>query len=151
MYLWWSLCTLHLHAHQVRVTVGNSGLCCCTCVTYRKLTEDVPLVKFMYLVFIRMPGESYCRRLRSLLLSLCYVFRALINSLVWWFIWTRVQCSVCFQVDGIRNLSESFAYVSFGIVLFVWEVLPISVVVVFFRVKRQSSAVVSIINSQNIS
>ena len=28
MYLWWSLCTLHLHACQVRVTVGDSGLCC---------------------------------------------------------------------------------------------------------------------------
>ena len=27
---------------------------------------DVPLVEFMYLVFARMPGESYRRRLRSL-------------------------------------------------------------------------------------
>ena len=27
MYLWWSLCTLYLH-------VGDSGLCCCTCVMY---------------------------------------------------------------------------------------------------------------------
>ena len=27
--------------------------------------EDVPLVKFMYLVFTRMPGKSYRRRLRS--------------------------------------------------------------------------------------
>ena len=44
--------------------------------------EDVPLVEFMYLVFTRMVGESYCRRLRSLLLYLCYAFRALINSLV---------------------------------------------------------------------
>ena len=34
MYLWWSLRTLYLHACQVRVTVGDSGLCCCTCVTY---------------------------------------------------------------------------------------------------------------------
>ena len=35
MYIWWSLCTLlYLHACQVRVTVGDSGLCCCTCVTY---------------------------------------------------------------------------------------------------------------------
>ena len=39
-------------------------------------------VEFMYLVFTRMPGESYRRRLGSLLLDLCYVFRALINSLV---------------------------------------------------------------------
>ena len=36
----------------------------------------------MYLVFTHLPGESYCRRLGSLLLYLCYVFRALINSLV---------------------------------------------------------------------
>ena len=45
-------------------------------------TEDEPLVEFMYFVFTHMPGESYCRQLRSLLLYLCYVFQALINSLV---------------------------------------------------------------------
>ena len=44
--------------------------------------EDVPLVEFMYLVFKCMPGESYRRQLWSLLLYLCYVFWALINSLV---------------------------------------------------------------------
>ena len=26
--------SLYLHACHVRVTVGDSGLCCCTCVTY---------------------------------------------------------------------------------------------------------------------
>ena len=36
MYLYWTLCTLHLHARQLRVTVVDSGLCCCTCVTYFK-------------------------------------------------------------------------------------------------------------------
>ena len=46
MYPGWSLCTLYLYTCQVRVTVGNTGLC---------------------------------------LLYLCYVFRALINSLVCWF------------------------------------------------------------------
>ena len=46
------------------------------------LSGDVPLEEFMYLVFTRMPGESYRRRLRSLLLCLCDVFRALIHSLV---------------------------------------------------------------------
>ena len=35
---------------------------------------DVRLVEFVYLVFARMPGESYRRRLRSLLLWLCDVF-----------------------------------------------------------------------------
>ena len=39
----------------------------------------------MYLVSTCMPGESYWRRLGSLLLCLCYVFWALINSLVCWF------------------------------------------------------------------
>ena len=32
MYLWWRLCTLHLHACHMRVTVDNSGLHCCTYV-----------------------------------------------------------------------------------------------------------------------
>ena len=50
--------------------------------TSSNVYEDVPLVEFMYLVFTRMPGESYRRRLGSLLLYLCCVFRALINSLV---------------------------------------------------------------------
>ena len=36
--------------------------------------QDVPLVECMYLVFTHMPGESYHRRVRSLLLYLCYVF-----------------------------------------------------------------------------
>ena len=35
----------------------------------------------MYFVFTRMPGESYRRRLRSLLLCSCDVLRAPINSL----------------------------------------------------------------------
>ena len=37
-------------------------------------------MEFMYLVFTHMPGESYPRRIRSLLLYLYYVFQALINS-----------------------------------------------------------------------
>ena len=41
--------------------------------------EGATLVEFMYFLFTRMPGESYRRRLRSLLLCLCGVFRALIN------------------------------------------------------------------------
>ena len=34
--------------------------------------EDVPLVEFMYLVF--MPDEDYRRRLRSLLLYFCVAY-----------------------------------------------------------------------------
>ena len=39
------------------------------------------LVEFIHLVFTSMLGESYRRRLRSLLVSVCDVFRALTNSL----------------------------------------------------------------------
>ena len=46
--------------------------------------EDVPLVAFMYLVFTCMPGESWCRRLGSLLCS-CGIFWALFNSPISWF------------------------------------------------------------------
>ena len=38
------------------------------------MVEDVPLVEFMYLVFTYMPGGSYSRQLRPLLLSLCDIF-----------------------------------------------------------------------------
>lgn len=45
------------------------------------------------------------------------------------------------QADYVHNLSETYGYVSFGIVLFIWEFMPIAIVVLFFRVKRQSSDV----------
>ena len=58
---------------------------------------NAPLVEFTYLVFTCMPGDSYRRRLQSLLLCLCYVFRALINSLVCWFC-TSTPGLVLFQI-----------------------------------------------------
>jgi len=51
-----------------------------------EVESDVPLVEFMYLVFTRMPGESYRGQLRSLLLCLFDVFRVLMNSSVCWFL-----------------------------------------------------------------
>ena len=52
----------------------------------------------MYLVFTRIPGESYRRRLRPLLQCLCDVFRALINSLV--------RCSCCFFLTFCSDLGQ---------------------------------------------
>ena len=43
-------------------------------VSSESFHEDVPLAEFMYLVFTRMPGESYRRWLRFLLLCLCDIF-----------------------------------------------------------------------------
>ena len=45
----------------------------CTYLYCIGTNEDVPLVEFMYLVFARMPGESYRKRLGSLLLYLTLV------------------------------------------------------------------------------
>ena len=61
MYLLWSLCTLYLHACQVRVTVSDSGLCCWTCVTYFKrwLTP-------LYVDSARALGASFCFRFITL-------------------------------------------------------------------------------------
>ena len=42
--------------------------------------DGVPLVELLYLVFTRMPGENYRRRLRSLL-YLCDVIPALLAPL----------------------------------------------------------------------
>ena len=70
-----SFCRSKSEDVALRYIFGTSG-------TYRMKFEDVPLVEFMYIVFTRMPGESYRRRLRSLLLCLRDVFRTLINSLV---------------------------------------------------------------------
>ena len=36
----------------------------------------------------------------------------------------------------MMDLDQGFAYISFGIVLFVWEFLPTFIVVLFFRVHR---------------
>ena len=34
-------------------------------ISFAELSKDVALVAFMYLLFTRIPGESYRRRLRS--------------------------------------------------------------------------------------
>ena len=64
----------------------------------------------MYLVFTRMPGESYHRRLRSLLLCLCDVFRALINSLVCWFYAYSVKCRLELSFSRALSLFRSYLY-----------------------------------------
>ena len=61
--LTWHSCKYKVHKLQQRYVLCTSG------------GVYVP-------VFTRMPGESYRRRFRSLLLCLCDVIRALINSFV---------------------------------------------------------------------
>ena len=70
----------------------------------------------MYLVFTRMPAECYRRRLRSLLLYLWYVFRALINSLVCWLLEDLVvnyRWSFEIQTSGSQWLLAAFSFTWF--------------------------------------
>ena len=70
------------HSLHCRICVTRSNVMPGRKVSKSATVEDVALVEFMYLVFTCMPGESYHRQLRSLLLCLCDVFQVLINSLV---------------------------------------------------------------------
>ena len=49
MSLWWSLCTLSLHACQVRVTEGDLGLCC-VCLTSFKHKSTSLCVDFAWVL-----------------------------------------------------------------------------------------------------
>ena len=73
------------------------------------LCLDVPLVEFTYLVFTCMPGESYHRQLRFLLLHLCNVFRVLINSLVQFlfFIWVIQMETLIFCTKAAMHCRSS--------------------------------------------
>ena len=61
----WRLGTLYVLACQVRVTLGDLGVCC--------LSEDVSPVAFRYPVFTRISGESDLRRFRCLLFIRGYI------------------------------------------------------------------------------
>ena len=61
----------------------------------------------MYLVFLRIPGESYRRRLKFLLLCLCDVFRGLINSLVFCFCTSALGLVLCQVVENQRSVCFS--------------------------------------------
>jgi len=53
--------------------------------------------------------------------------------------------SLLLQAD-IFDLDKGYAYVSFGIVLFVWEFLPTFIIVVFFRVRKPVASTVSLLS-----
>ena len=64
--------------------------------------EDVPVAKFMYLVFTRMPSESYRRRLKSLS-CLCDVFPVCLLVLL-----RRLKSLSCFCVTSFPLSVGSF-------------------------------------------
>ena len=87
-----------------------------------KKEENVPLVEFMHLVFTRVSGETNRRRLGSLLLYLCYVVRALINSLVCRFCGCLISSYLLFPPPFLPKVSllfiESFeSFITFNILV----------------------------------
>ena len=120
----WKLLHKYNNKDRSRMSVNTRYVNSCT-----SCAEDVLLVEFMYLVFTHMPGESYRRQLRSLLLYLCDNFWTLINSLVCWFcvsasglILFQIRCDMLFVQDTPCPLSchLAHAYANCWIFLFLF-------------------------------
>ena len=77
----------------------------CTCIYLRGCISGGVYVPYIY-----MPGESYRRQLRSLLLYLCYVFRALMNSLVRWLCICILERSLTFWAIINRQSALHFQH-----------------------------------------
>ncbi|XP_064601583.1 G protein-coupled receptor 137Ba-like [Liolophura sinensis] len=96
-------------------------------------------------------GTTLCQAMiASVAIVLLYLSRAVYNFIAIYpatrkrvpgfgYDWVNVSD----QAD-IFTLDRGYAFVSFGIVLFVWEVLPTFIVVVFFRVRRPTAAVMTL-------
>lgn len=92
-------------------------------------------------VILEAKGTTLCQSLTvSSLIILLYASRAIYNILAVLLInkipsfgygWSNVTS----QADLV-DLEGGYAFITFGIILFVWEFLPTLVIVVFFRVKR---------------
>lgn len=57
---------------------------------------------------------------------------------------------VCVLQADVQEISGE-AYIVFGIILFFWELLPTSLVVVFFRVQRPNQNLVKSLNAKSIN
>ncbi|XP_061163349.1 G protein-coupled receptor 137Ba-like [Saccostrea echinata] len=92
-------------------------------------------------VILEAKGTTLCQSMTvSILIILLYASRAIYNILAvllfnkmpsFGYGWTNVTS----QADLV-DLDGGYAFLSFGIVLFIWEFLPTFVIVVFFRVRR---------------
>ena len=122
---WLPDCTVtdlkHNEAQSAHTESTNKGVnLCAKDVTWKNNDkEDAPLVEFMSFVFTGMPGKSYRRRLRPLLLCLCDVFLAQINSIVCWLSLYRVDRSRYKKYKSLYKKSLAQADHVF-VVVFVW-------------------------------
>ena len=90
--VWKFFCTLYINSHSFMMgikrkkRIGRKVIhwtsACLPFPFFHRVKKQQPLVEFTYRIFTCMPGESYSRWLRSLLLCLCDAFQLLINSFV---------------------------------------------------------------------
>ena len=95
MCLCWSLGTLYIQAYQVRVTVGDSGLCCCAYVFWvpvNSLVGCFALVHWLSFLF-------HC------LLSQWSVFCSCLKNI--WYCERSTRCCRQMQVVKMRSRSDS--------------------------------------------
>lgn len=104
-------------------------------------------------VVLEAKGTTLCQALAtSIITILLFTSRVVYNFLV---ICPHVQdklpsfgygwVNVSDQAD-IHELDKGYAYVSFGIVLFVWEFLPTFIIVIFFRVRKPPTSTIQSIS-----
>ena len=76
-----SLRTLHLHVCHVRVTVGDSGLCCACVTSFERYMPISPVRSFVRDSLKKLNGSAYVRvPLQSKLVVIIYFHEVLVGS-----------------------------------------------------------------------
>ncbi|XP_057315780.1 G protein-coupled receptor 137Ba-like [Hydractinia symbiolongicarpus] len=97
-------------------------------------------------MFLEGQGVSFCQAITVCgIIALLYITRAIYNILAvspihmptFNYGWINVSDQGEVGYDGIvKHTTEDYAFISFGIVLFIWELLPTFTTVWFFRVRQ---------------
>ncbi|KAK3562132.1 hypothetical protein QTP86_030132, partial [Hemibagrus guttatus] len=123
----------------VRVTINDSLFVLCA------ISLSVCLYKVAKMslasIYLESKGTSVCQvTLIGIMVILLYTSRAFLQSHINVFLFetethSQTLLHVILQADLRSNLGDA-GYVVFGVILFVWELLPTSLVVFFFRVRK---------------
>ncbi|XP_052767268.1 G protein-coupled receptor 137Ba-like isoform X2 [Mya arenaria] len=131
----------------IRVTINDTlfilvSLCLSVCIY--KLAKMAAAS-----VVLEAKGTTVCKALATCgLIMFLYLTRAIYNLIAVFPVNRKTHklpsfgygwINVTDQADFVQ-LDKGYAYASFAVVLFVWEILPMFIVIVFFRVRTQNSA-----------
>jgi len=104
-------------------------------------------------MFLEGQGVSFCQAIAvCTIIALLYITRALYNILAvspisiptFGYGWINVSDQGEAGFDGlIQHTTRDYAFISFGIVLFVWELIPTFTTVWFFRVRQPDGRITS--------